>query len=563
MSATREALSLAVRHHRAGNLAHAEQLSREVLQADAGNVAALHLLGLIALEAGNVASAVDHFVQALRLKPDFVEAHCSLGIAHQRQGHFQAAVDCWRQAVSIDPDYAEAQNNLAVVLHMQGERDAAVALWRQIIGRKPDFVDAHFNLGSAFHGLGQLPEAMGCYQQAVRLKPDYAEAYNGLGNVLMDREAFADAEACYRQAIEQRPDYVEAWVNLGAALQEQVKLEAAAACYQQAVRLNSEHAQAHTNLGMVQLALGNFEQGWREYEWRRRCPDAPAQTFSQPLWDGRGLFGGTILLTSEQGLGDVLQFVRYAPLVKARGCRVAVECPAALHPLLRRTPGIDWLSSAADLSTTAVHFDAYAPLMSLPGIMGTTLANVPADVPYLFADPQRVEHWRGVLGRDPGFRIGIAWQGSRRYSRDAQRSIPLTCFEHLARLPGVQLVSLQKGEGTEQVAALAGRISITELGPELDQGGAAFMDTAAVMMNLDLVVAPNTAIAHLAGGLGVPVWCAIPYVPEWRWLAEREDSPWYPTVRLFRQSEPGGWHGVFERMAAALRRRVSQRDASR
>jgi len=270
-----------------------------------------------------------------------------------------------------------------------------------------------------------------------------------------------------------------------------------------------------------------------------------AQAFRQPLWDGADLQERTILLYAEQGLGDTLQFIRYARLVKVRGATVLVSCQEPLARLLGTCAGIDRLGP---FGAKMPPFDVQAPLLSLPRILGTTLATVPADIPYLFADEQLVAHWRRELSPVEAFKIGIGWQGNPKYRGDRQRSIPLAQFAPLARLDGVQLFSLQKGPGTEQLHQGAGGFPVTDLGSRAGD----FMDAAAVIRSLDLIMTADTALAHLAGALGVPVWVALPFAPEWRWLLQREDSPWYPTMRLFRQTEPGQWQGVFERMARAV-----------
>ena len=278
------------------------------------------------------------------------------------------------------------------------------------------------------------------------------------------------------------------------------------------------------------------------------------RSFQQPRWDGRSLKGKTILVFAQRGLGDTIQFVRFLPLVKARGGTVLFECAAGLIPLLEGIAGIDqFLAAGKPLPP----FDVQAPLLSLPGILGTTLQTIPADVPYLRADPALVEFWRQELNSLDGFKIGIAWQGNPLYPADKFRSIPFHHFEKLARVPKVRLVSLQKGPGCEQIQAGAERIPILELGDRLDAKGA-FLDTAAIMMNLDLVVTVDTAIEHLAGALAVPVWTVHWFVPDWRWFLDRDDSPWYPTMRLFRQKQLGDWNEVFDRIAAAVKNGGSQ-----
>jgi hypothetical protein len=328
-------------------------------------------------------------------------------------------------------------------------------------------------------------------------------------------------------------------------------------CYQRALSLKPDYAAAHNNLGIAWLLMGNFQQGWPEYEWRWKCTELKLPSYRQPLWDGSPLKGRTILLLSEQGLGDTLQFIRFAPLLTRSGGRVIVTCRRALARLLASCPGIASVVAEGD---RLPEFDVYAPLMSLPRLLGTTLATVPAEVPYLTADPALVEFWQRELSAIDGFRIGIVWQGSPGYRRDRFRSIPLLQLAPLARLEGVQLVSLQKGPGIDQLHEVSRNFPVTDLGGRLDETSGAFMDTAAVMMNLHLVIAADVAIAHLAGALGVRVWLALPAPPDWRWLLERADCPWYPTMRLFRQAQPGDWASVFERMAAEVRALQPQTD---
>jgi hypothetical protein len=300
---------------------------------------------------------------------------------------------------------------------------------------------------------------------------------------------------------------------------------------------------------MAWLLGGHFERGWPEYEWRWRGNEAVFAPLNQPLWDGSALEGRTILLHAEQGLGDTIQFIRYARLVRARGGTVVVACPTPLIQLLTGCAGIDQLIPQGSILPP---FDVYAPLLSLPGILGTSLGSVPAEVPYLVADAELERHWREKLGPLRAFKIGIAWQGNPGYLGDSFRSIPLTHFATLARVEGVRLFSLQKGPGSEQLSALGDLFPVTDLGSQLDNATGAFVETAAVMKSLDLIITSDTAVAHLAGALGVPVWVALPAVPDWRWMLDRADSPWYPTMRLFRQTAWGQWESVFARLASAV-----------
>jgi hypothetical protein len=298
---------------------------------------------------------------------------------------------------------------------------------------------------------------------------------------------------------------------------------------------------------MLLLLEGNFAQGWPEYDWRRWHKDV-ARPFPQPLWDGSPLKGRTLLLHAEQGLGDTLQFIRYSARVPRDGGRVVLECQPALLPLLRGLPGLD---QVLPLGAALPPFDVQAPLPSLPGLFGTTADSIPAEVPYLRADPERVGQWRRELGPGDGFTVGIAWQGNPKNKGDRRRSVALSRFVPLAEVPGVRLCSLQVGAGTEQLAGAD--FPLLDLGSRLTD----FVDTAAAVSCLDLVVCVDTALAHLAGALGKPVWLAVASAPDWRWLLGRPDSPWYPTLRLFRQPSPGDWQSVFAQLAAALRQRSS------
>jgi Tfp pilus assembly protein PilF len=530
-------------------------------------------------EQGKHHEAIARYEDALGIRPDWVDARVNLGIALANVGRLDEAVASWKTALERQPDCALAHNNLGVALTQQGKPEEARASLERALRLQPEYAEAAYNLGVLLMQQGQRPEAIARFEDALRLQPDHAQAYNNLGLLLTASARLAEAVVMLRQAVRLRPDFVEAHNNLGLAYVAQGEPALAEASYQEALRLNPRCSEVHGNLGnlctdlgrydeglacfqlatwlnprsparwaraLALLAKGDHERGWPEYEARWQLADIPPRTFVQPRWDGSPLNGRTILLHREQGLGDTLQFIRYTSMVQARGGKVIVECSAGLMPLLSGCAGIDRL---VEEGTDLPEFDVHAPLMSLPLLCGTTLATIPAGVPYLYADPDAVEDWRGRLGRSSAFKIGIVWQGNPAYVNDRYRSIPLVEFEPLARVPGVRLYSLQKGEGAEQLRALAGRFEVVELVPELDAARGTFVETAAIMKNLDLVIGPDTAAIHLAGGLGVPVWVALMGRADWRWLRDRDDSPWYPTMRLFRQREAGAWKPVIERMA--------------
>jgi tetratricopeptide (TPR) repeat protein len=551
---------------------------RQAVQLKPNFPEAYNNLGLALSEEGLLDEGIASFQQALRLRPNYAEAQNSLASLFSQQGKLEEEAACYQEATPIKPaavhlgsppavlaepndaavadrlmarialDIAESFNKTGNALYAQRKLDEAAASYREALRHKPDFAEAHSNLGAVLCEQGELEAAVAAGRQALRYKPDFVAALSNLGTALYKQGKLDEAAACYREALYFGPNYTAAHFNLGIALDDQGMLDEAIASYQAALRLKPDYGDAHKNLGMAWLLTGNFEQGWPEYEWRWKT-DIATPNFRQPLWDGSPLQGRTILLHTEQGAGDTLQFVRYAALVKQRGGKPWVLCPRSLVRLLSGCPGVEGLAAQGE---SLPDFDVHAPLMSLPGILGTTLATIPATVPYLFADGGLIDHWRRELGGHQVCKIGIAWKGSSSYRRDAERSIPLQHFAPIARLDGVKLFSLQKGLGSEQLSAVADRMAVTDLGRELDETTGAFMDTAAVMKNLDLVITSDTAIAHLAGALGVPVWVGLCFLPEWRWLLQRDDSPWYPTMRLFRQTEPGNWRGVFERMASEL-----------
>ncbi len=510
-------------------------------------------LGAVLRRQGRLDEAAANYRQALRLNPNHANACNNLGEVLAAQGHFEEAVASYQQCLQRNPNHAGAHTNLGVALAGQGKLDEAVAQHRQALALQPQFVDAHINLGNALLALGRLDEAAGCYREALRQQPDSAKAHYNLGIALVDQGKLDEGVASYRQALRYQPDHVEARSNLGHALRAQGKLDEALGCYQEVLRLQPSDPEAHMSQAFAWLLLGDYAQGWREYEWRWQCKEFAHPSYPQPVWDGSPLEGRTILLHAEQGLGDTLQFIRYAPLVKQRGGRVVVQCQPVLLPVLASCAGIDeWVAQGAPLPS----FDVHAALLSLPGILGTTLETVPAQVPYLSARPDLVAHWHSELGTLTAFKVGLVWQGNPRHRADRYRSIPLRLFEPLARVPGVQLFSLQKGP--EPTALLPASFPLTDLGAQMDDGeNGPFMDMAAMIRNLDLVVSVDTAPAHLAGALGVPVWLALHGASDWRWLLNREDSPWYPTMRLFRQQRYGNWEEVIARMVEALRQRLA------
>ncbi len=536
----------------AGNMEEAAAHYREVVRLRPKAPEGHFHLGDVLRHLGLWADAAASYQECLRLQPDFVEAHHNLGLAFRYQDKRKEAEASYREALRLQPTHASALNNLGVLLKDRDQLDEAIRCLRKAIELNPKGPQPLSNLGVTLAHQKKLEEAIECYRKALSLKPDYADAHSNLGNALRDLGKHEEAVSHFEEALRIQPEFAEAHNNLGIARGQQGDLAQAVACYGRALQYKPDYPDARLNRSLAWLAMGDFEQGWPEYEYRWQGKTKRPRNFKQPLWDGSNLNGRTILLYPEQGLGDTLQFIRYALLVKQRDGRVLFECPKVLVRLLSGCPGIDQVIPEG---SALPEFDVQAPLLSLPGRFRTNLETIPATVPYIFPDPDLLKHWREAMKHLGGFKIGIAWQGSTTHKMDRHRSIPLRQFAPLARVPGVRLIGLQIGAGTEQLDEGTCGFPVQDLGRFVDARGA-FTDKAALMKQLDLVIACDTSLAHLAGALRVPVWIAVSFAPDWRWLRDREDSPWYPTLRIFRQKEWGNWEEVFARMAAELTRLV-------
>jgi tetratricopeptide (TPR) repeat protein len=539
--------------HQSGDHRGAERGYRALLRAAPRNPQLWYALAHLCASTRRLAEAAAYFRQAIELAPQEAQGHFELGNVLLQQGKFDEAESAYRCCLQLKPDHAEALVNLGFALGEQNKLDEARAAYRRALQVRPDLAEIHHNLGNLLRDQGELDEALACYDEALRLRPDYAKAHVNRGIALISLGRIDEAVHSLEQGVALDPDRAEAHASLAGALSVQQRFDEALAHNERALALNPAYAEAEWNRSLIWLLKGDYARGWPAYEARWRCRrTSPLPPLTQPRWDGSPLGGRTVLLYAEQGIGDTLHAIRYVPLVRSCGAgRVVVQCQHVLLPLLSRSPGID---QVVGWGAPPPAFDVYAPLLSLPGLLGTTLETIPARVPYVFPGPELVAHWRRRLAPVRGLRVGISWQGSAQYAWDRHRSVPLEQFEPLARVEGVTLISLQKGPGSEQVRALAGRFPVVDLGGELDEAAGPFMDTVAMMANLDLVVAVDSAVAHLAGACGAPVWVALTYTPHWCWLLGREDTPWYPTARLFRQTTLGDWAEVFARMAEELRR---------
>jgi tetratricopeptide (TPR) repeat protein len=574
-----------------GNASDAAAACQQALRAQPDHFDAHHALGIALGAQRRWAEAEVCFRFVVQQRPDLSDGYNNLGITLREQGRYQEAEACYRQGLQLNPNSAELFSNLANALKDQGKLAEAEATFRR--GPRPTEIsrETHHNPGffaeaqAAFHArnytralelcrqalereprqsqclsllgfiylaLNRPAEAIDACRRAIEADADNFDAYNALGVALASERQWPEAEESFRRVVFLNPDLADAYNNLGITLKEQGKHEDADGAFRRAIALKPDHAGAHYNLGMHLLLRGDFDQGWDEYEWRwpvLHGVPVGGPPFAQAVWDGSPLNGRTILLYTEQGLGDTIQFLRYVSVVRARGGRVVVEVHQALADLLEGSGEID---QAVPKGASRPAFDVQASLMSLPRILKSRIDTIPGTVPYLSVDPRRAAYWREELAALGGFKVGIVWQGSPKHRNDRVRSVPLAEFAPLAEIDGVRLIALQNGAGREQLPGFAAMHPILDWGSRIEASARPLVEAAAILKGLDLLISVDTAPAHLAGAVGAPVWLAVPFTPDWRWLLERDDSPWYPTMRLFRQSRPGDWRGVFARLTRAV-----------
>lgn len=432
-------------------------------------------------------------------------------------------------------------------IHQNNQYQQAEAIYRRVLEQAPSDANAWCYLGMALHDQRRYPEAVEAYHKALEIQPQFPIVLNNLGNSLRYVGEFEEADASFQRAIDLKPDYLNAFKNRGTLHVWTGHLDTGLEYYQQALKINPNEAELHRNLGVIHLLQGNYEEGWKEYRWRWRVGDLNRPNINASVWDGSPIQGRSILLTAEQGLGDTINFVRFAKTLQDVGAATTVYCQPQLLALLQSSGNLGHMypnSLGPDR-----RYDLQCSLLDVADILSVNEASIPAGEPYLRAAPHLKEFWGSKFPKQEGtLRIGIAWQGNPDHQADAFRSFPLRHFERLADLPGVELVSLQNGFGVEQIQSWKGDKPIRVLDSSVDQSSGAFMDTAAIMHSFDLVITSDTAIAHVAGALGIRTWIALGYIPDWRWLLERQDSPWYPSVTLFRQPAIGDWASVFQTM---------------
>jgi tetratricopeptide (TPR) repeat protein len=519
---------------------------------------ALNNLGVALERLGELDEAREAYGQAIALAPDWAEPWINFGLLLRTLGAHDKAISCFDRALALRPDDTGALLQSGVALAEAGAADRAAERFARASRLNPSNADALSNLGLALQQLGRFEEAEAEYRRALALNPDHVEALNNLGSLLRALDRLEEAIAVLLHAIALRTGYADALNNLAVALHDAGRIEEALATVESVLAANPHDADAWHHKAMLQLMRGEFRAGWQAYEWRTRTRQArgAVRDTDAPLWRGEAADGRTILLHAEQGHGDTLQFIRYAPMVARRGLRLVIEVQPALKRLvegsaaLHLPPGTIVLAQGESLP----RFDLQAPLLSLPRAFATELETVPAEIPYLSTDETAVARWRARLAELPGRKVGLVWAGGQRPNLphtvviDRRRSMRLAQFAPLGNIPGLSFVSLQKGPPEKETLETPEGLALHDFTRELHD----FADTAALVAALDLVIGVDTAVMHLAGAMGRPVWLLNRFDTCWRWLRDRDDSPWYPSLRQFRQTAPGDWAGVIDRVRAAL-----------
>ncbi len=504
--------------------------------------------GIILHALKRFSDALSSYDRAIALRPNYAEAFSNRGNTLNELKRLEDALASFDHALVLRPDYVAALSNRGNVLNEMRRFEEAVASCDNALKLQPNYAKAHSNRGNALHEQQRFAEALASHDRALALRPDYAEAHYNRGNALKALQRFDEALASYDRAIALRPHYAEAFSNRGVTLEDLRRFDEALISYDRAVTLRPDYAEAHFNEAICRLLVGDFNRGWEKHEWRWQTEHlrSSRRSFAQKLWTGSDeIAGKTLLLHAEQGFGDTIQFCRYAALVAKRGARVILEVQKPLHELMRTLPGVTEVVAKGE---PLPEFDLHCPLLSLPPAFATRVETIPAETPYLRASAPAAMGWNARLSSTGRPRIGLAWSGRPAHKNDHNRSIGLDSF--LPMLAGIDatFVSLQKEVRAGDAELLQQRSDILHFGDELLD----FSDTAALMANLDLIISVDTSVAHLAGALAKPVWVLLPLIPDWRWLIDRSDSPWYPTARLFRQDETRDWTSVIARVHSEL-----------
>ena len=544
----------AVKCYHRGQLDQAGKICEKILACEPESPEALNLLGLIAENQGDPDKAITLITRAVRISPRQSRYYRNLGNAYQGKAMHPQAAACFRRIIKLEPGNTEAYFKLGVIENESGNKETALDCYRRALELKPDRPDILFNLALVHEDLGERKAAIDCYQRVLEIAPDSAETLYNLACLLAQEDRFDEAVRLLQKSVEINSTNADAYNNLGLNLKALGKIDEAISQFRKAIEIDPDLAHGHLNLALALLLIGEYAEGWREYDWRFEVGAyrADYRYRNRKMWDGKSFKDRCLLVHDDQGLGDAIQFVRYLPLVKKLGGTVILEIRREILPLLAEFAGIDTLLERPSDGLSDVQFDYYIPLLSIPGRLGTRSDSIPENIPYLFGDADKCAVWKEKT-KSPGIKIGINWAGNKSHVNDRNRSCSLDHFNWLQDISSISLFSLQIPVSPAEETQL-NKLGALNFGPQFND----FSDTAAVIENLDLVISVDTAVAHMAGAMGKPIWILLPFDPDWRWMLTGSQSPWYPTARLFRQSQPGDWDGVMSAVCRALKGQVQR-----
>ena len=537
--------------HQRGNLNDAQNIYEQILSIQENNFDALQLLGALFAQVKKYPQAIKFLSKAIIVDPNHAGCFSNLGISFQKLRRLEEALSSYDKAISLQADYAEAYSNRGAVLQELKRFDEALSSYDKAISIKGDYAEAFNSRGTVLEELKRLEEALSSYHKAISINKDFTESYYNRGNVLHKLKRLEEALSSYDKSISLHEDYAEAYSNRGTVLEELKRLDEALSSYEKAISINKDYAEAYWNSSICYLLAGNFNEGWARYEWRWQSKSisktAGIRKFSQPLWLGTEVLKDqTIFLYAEQGLGDTIQFSRYVSLVAGLGAKVVLEVQPSLVKLLSYLEGISQIISKGD---KLPNFDYQCPLMSLPLAFKTELKTIPSVSKNISTDEKKVEKWQAILGEKTKPRVGIVWSGAVNHKNDLQRSLKLS--QLITHLPSdYEYLSLQKEISDVDKEVLIECCKIKHFGDDLKD----FTDTAALCELIDIVISVDTSVAHLAGTLGKNTWVLLPYSPDWRWLLDRNDSPWYSSVKLYRQEKINDWESALVNIESDLKK---------
>lgn len=543
-----KAMDEAVALHRAGNLREADKIYGRIVKAAPDYFDALHIYGSLKAQTGQMGEALRLITAALKINPRSAEALVNLSNVMHALKRDQEALDCLDKALAIKPGDPLALGNRGSALLSLNRPADALAAFDALLQHEPRNADALMNRGIAKATLSRHADALADFDAALALTPGHPNVLYNRGNALLELNRPAEALADYDRTLAAMPDHARAWNNRGRALQQLNRYADSVQCFDRTLSLNKNDADAQSNRALSLLTMGEFAEGFKAYEarWKRTGMADTRRGYNKPLWLGEFPLGNkTILLTAEQGLGDTIQFARYAPVLARNSAKVVLEVQPGLKALLA---GIEGVTACIARGEPLPPYDVHCPLGSLPLALKTNAATIPVDLPYVAADPARVAAWTQKLGALPGKRVALAWAGQPHHANDRNRSIDFKLLEPLLALEGVSFVSIQRDLRGDDAALLAGHANVTPVGGDLDD----MADTAAVLALCDLLISVDTSVAHLAGAMARPAWIMLPFAPDWRWTVSGAHSPWYPQMRLYRQPSIGDWPSAIAQLRTAL-----------